>query len=64
MQDFQQRVVDEKTELDEKISKLVIFMGGSIWPSLDEDERSRLIIQLDYMTGYQGILGTRIAAFK
>ena len=59
----QQRVVAEKNDLDEKIAKLTAFIGGTIFASLPEDERSRLSIQLQHMNGYSEILGQRIAAF-
>jgi hypothetical protein len=63
MQPHEERVVAEKDELDEKIQKLVAFMGGTIFASLSDDERSRLSIQLQHMNGYSEILGQRIAAF-
>jgi len=63
MEAHQVRVVDEKAALDEKISRLTAFMGGTIFASLDDAERSRLSIQLQHMEGYSAILGQRIAAF-
>ncbi len=63
MQAFQERVVEEKRELDDKIQKLTDFIGGTIFTSLDEAERSRLSIQLQHMNGYSEILRQRIAAF-
>jgi hypothetical protein len=63
MQPHQERVVAEKHELDDKISKLTAFVGGTIFASLDDAERSRLSIQLQHMNGYSEILGQRIAAF-
>lgn len=63
MQLHQERVVQEKKELDEKIGKLLAFVGGTIFASLDDAERSRLSVQLQHMNGYSEILGQRIAAF-
>lgn len=63
MEDFQQRVVDEKKELDEKREKLAAFFTGSIFPTLPVEERVRLERQLDAMNEYSSILGERIAAF-
>ena len=60
----QQRVVDEKNELDLKLGKLRIFLNGAIFPTLDEAERKRLIEQTNLMNGYSGVLGQRIAAFS
>ena len=64
MEAYQLRVVEEKKELDEKIERLKAFMEGSIFASLDRDERSRLTLQLEHMNGYSEVLGQRIAAFK
>lgn len=63
MAPHQERVINEKIELDEKIGKLAAFMGGTIFASLDDSERSRLSIQIQHMNGYSDILGQRIAAF-
>ena len=59
----QQRVVDEKRELDEKISKLGPFLNSSIFKSLDGDEQERLCDQYEVMQVYSNILRDRIAAF-
>jgi len=64
MKDFQQRVIDEKIELDEKLVKLKRFLGGSIMvSSLPEEEQARLRIQVLVMTIYSDTLGARIKAF-
>ena len=63
MQPHQQRVVDEKTELDEKITKLRAFFDNPIYKSLLIDEQERLDRQLQYMLDYSEVLGERIAAF-
>ena len=63
MQPHQQRVVDEKQELDEKIGKLMPFLMTSIFENLDEAEQERMIRQLHLMSGYSEVLGERIAAF-
>ncbi|KVD35441.1 hypothetical protein WI84_16360 [Burkholderia ubonensis] len=59
----QQRVVDEKAGLDERLSKLNAFFGTPIFTGLDEDERERLSEQARVMGEYSRILGDRIAAF-
>jgi hypothetical protein len=63
MQAHQQRVVDEKRELDAKISKLVAFYDTTVYAGLDETERVRLSRQGQIMSEYSDVLGERIAAF-
>lgn len=64
MQPHQQRVVDEKTELDEKATALSNFIGTSpIFETLDPAEQARLKEQCEIMWQYSEILGQRIAAF-
>lgn len=66
MQEYQQRVVQEKAELDLKIAKLDAFLGQQGFASKvpDESERSRLTSQFAVMTEYSRILGERIENFK
>lgn len=60
----QQRVIDEKTELDDKLTKLKAFIDGTaIFAGLPDDEKERLVRQHSCMTEYSEILGERIAAF-
>jgi len=64
MQPHQQRVVDEKIELDKKATALSDFIGNSpIFETLDPAEQERLKEQNDVMWQYSEILGKRIAAF-
>lgn len=63
MQPHQQRVVDEKAELCDKLSKLETFIGGSIYVELPASEQSRLSRQLLIMQLYEQVLAERIAAF-
>lgn len=63
MQPHQQRVVIEKAELDEKLTKLKAFFGTEIFKGLDEAEKQRLRDQCNAMQDYSEILGARIAAF-
>ena len=64
MKPYQQRVVDEKAGLDEKLKKLQQFIGSPAFVSLDREEIERLLKQETYMIGYSNILGERIAAFN
>lgn len=59
----QQRVLDEKIALDDKLDKLSKFFGGSIYAGLDHEEQDRLQEQHAAMETYSRILGERIAAF-
>jgi hypothetical protein len=64
MQPHQQRVVDEKVELDTKIAGLSLFMERPIiFGGLPELERMRLFAQRRVMVEYSNILGERISAF-
>lgn len=63
MQPHQQRVVDEKCELDARLAKLIPFFDTPIFAALDEGEKSRLERQEEAMKAYSAILTERIAAF-
>jgi hypothetical protein len=63
MQPHQERVVAEKKELDDKLSKLNAFLTGTTFSTLPEDERQRLQRQSKLMGQYSGVLGERITAF-
>lgn len=62
----QQRVVDEKSDLDEKLSKLRDFCSqrGGIFDSLPTEEKQRLTEQEGHMAAYSDVLARRIAAFE
>ena len=64
MQPHQQRVVDEKRELDEKREKLGAFKNGNLFPNLPWQEQERLNTQAHIMTMYSAVLGERITAFS
>jgi hypothetical protein len=59
----QERVVTEKKELDEKRVKLEEFIDGSVFPTLPQEERDRLMEQAVIMESYANVLGRRILAF-
>jgi hypothetical protein len=64
MEPYQERVVAEKKELDDRLSKLVAFIGGTVFLALPAAEQIRLADQSHAMQQYSDILGQRIAAFK
>lgn len=60
----QQRVLDEKQDLDLRIARLDEFKRRNpLFASLDPDEQARMNRQLDVMRELSVILGERIAAF-
>lgn len=59
----QQRVVEEKVALDEKIAKLLAFFDTVRWATLATEDRLLLIAQHTHMRAYSDTLGTRIARF-
>jgi hypothetical protein len=63
MRPHQERVVADKSELDENHSRLGAFMRTSTFASLPTDEQLRLSRQFIIMDEYSGILAERIEAF-
>lgn len=59
----QERVIAEKSDLDEKIQKLGEFQAGERWSTVNPDEQERLSRQLGVMQQYSQILVELIAAF-
>lgn len=59
----QQRVVDEKAQLDERLANLLAFFQSQVFATLSEAEQSRLRNQARFMDGYAAVLAERIAAF-
>lgn len=64
MKPYQERVVAEKKDLEEKIDKLHTFISSDEWKDVDLREKDRLLRQVHHMTKYASVLGERIAAFK
>ncbi len=63
MEDYQLRVVEEKSALDEKLQKLELFIGSDVYNGLSPDDQWLLISQRVHMKNYSDVLGHRIAAF-
>lgn len=63
MEDWQQRVVDEKKELDEKIKKLNSFFSTEAFSLLATTDAVLLRTQYVVMQEYSSILAKRIARF-
>jgi len=64
MKPHQQRVIDEKNELDAKAKALSDFIGNNpLFESIDFNEQERMRIQNDIMWQYSEILAERIKNF-
>lgn len=63
MQAYQERVVTEKRELDERGDKLEQFILSDRFGTLPAAEQERMKRQLEIMGKYSEVLGERIAAF-
>jgi hypothetical protein len=63
MEDWQQRVVTEQSELQTKLTDLITFIEGPNFKALDAVQQDLLVQQASYMSHYNDILKTRIGAF-
>lgn len=63
MEAYQERVVEEKRELDEKLAKLLAFIDTERFAALSVEEQMRMNIQRSIMACYNQVLGQRIEAF-
>jgi hypothetical protein len=61
MSTFKDRLNDEKTQLDEKIDKLEIFISGKDFRKVDPIQKSLLKSQLLIMKTYSQILTERLS---
>lgn len=63
MKPHEQRVIDEKAELDARLGNLIQFFSSDTCHGLPFDERGRLHRQAEVMREYSSILGERINHF-
>lgn len=63
MEDGQQRLIEEKEELDNNRVKLLNFCRGEAFAALPADYRDLLNLQYDAMTVLSGVLQERIDRF-
>jgi len=64
IEQYQQRVVEERTDLDKRMDKLADFIDLSPkFDTLSSVERGRLHRQLEHMRSYSRVLDERIEAF-
>jgi hypothetical protein len=59
----QQRVIEEKAQLDERLAKLAAFRAGIVHGTLPAAERARLSRQHYHMAALSDVLKERIDAF-
>jgi uncharacterized protein len=64
MEDWQQRVIDEKSNLDARLEKLDAFISAGKSVDLDPMERFRISSQRYHMNAYSEVLRQRIEAFS
>lgn len=64
MKDHEIRVVNEKTEVDDRIAKLVAFMMTETYSSLPPVDQGLLMVQIRSMRMYSECLGDRISRFR
>lgn len=61
---WQQRVIDEKSELEEKCAKLYEFFDSEAFNCLGKEDQILLIEQRCHMWAYSNVLMQRIARFQ
>jgi len=64
MQPYQERVVQEKQELEEKITNLEAFIGTDTFDGLPAQDQILLSLQYHIMVEYAKVLRRRIALFE
>lgn len=63
MQAWQERVMQEKKELDEKWGRLIAFIASPDFERLDKPEQNRMRRQENIMAQYSEVLSERIENF-
>jgi len=63
LQPHQQRVIEERAELEDKLGKLQAFIAGERFAAVPDAEQGRLVLQHKLMESYALVLEQRIAAF-
>ena len=58
---YQERVIDEKNDLEDRLVKLKNFLSSDMFHKLNDREKDLLSLQYDAMSIYNNILEKRIA---
>lgn len=65
MEEYKLRVIEERKDLDDKLNKLILFIGlAPIFGGLNEQEKCFFFRQRDAMIEYSAMLTCRIALYK
>jgi hypothetical protein len=64
MRDFEERIVSELDDLEQKRSALSDFMYGDVFPTLSDVDQVLLMMQFRAMASYAALLSDRIERFK
>lgn len=63
MLDYQKRVIDEKTALDEKLCRLAVFISAAKFSELSQADKDLLLLQYSIMSAYSRVLDMRVSLF-
>ena len=61
---WQDRVIAEKVDLDEKVGKLIEFIDSAAFAETSPYEQNLLVRQKEIMQDYSRVLDQRIATFQ
>ncbi len=64
MKPYQERVIEEKAELDIKREALNAFIDSDRFDTIERNEQQWLVVQADAMTTYSCVLSQRIQNFR
>lgn len=64
MTDWQQRVIDERDQLNVKVHRLEMFILSANFQGLERQDQILLNCQLSGMRGYLSVLDLRIERFR
>lgn len=63
MEDWQQRVIEEKAELKKKVDALIAFQKSPAFDTLDGIDKQLMYAQCNVMLAYINVLNLRISRF-
>ena len=63
MPEYQKRVIEEKKELSDKVTKLAVFIASKAFDELSSVDKFLLSEQIKHMQSYREVLRLRVSAF-